>query len=92
MGDSVFKTQVIEICVCEKCIANGVGDFIRALNQKIEERKLQDGIRIVPLHLKDCPGKEFLIKVNGIKVSQTELDSFLRLTRPVEMEPISEGA
>ncbi len=92
MGDSVFKTQVIEICVCEKCIANGVGDFIRALNQKIEERKLQDGIRIVPLHLKDCPGKEFLIKVNGIKVSQSELDSFLRLTRPVEMEPISEGA
>jgi hypothetical protein len=34
-------------------IANGVRRLYQGLNQKIEERKLQVGIRIVPLQLKD---------------------------------------
>ena len=91
MSDSVFKTQTIEICVCDKCTANNVGDFIKDLKEKIERRKLTRGINIKPiLHNGKLCGNGFFIKVNGIQVNESELNSFLKLTTSVEMEPFSE--
>ncbi len=91
MADSVFKTQVIEICVCEKCVKNNVGDFIKELKEKIERRKLTRGITIKPIHHdgEKCDDGLY-IRVNGIQVNESELNSFLKLTTSVEMEPFSE--
>ncbi len=86
MGDSVFKTQIIEICVCDKCTSNKVGDFIFSLYEKMEELKLTEGIRIKPLHRNENhPGEGYFIQVNGNQVSESELSNFLKLTRSTEV-------
>ncbi|MBN2040843.1 MAG: FAD-dependent oxidoreductase [Spirochaetes bacterium] len=90
MVDSVFKTQSIEVCTCDKCKELGSRDFCISLYQKLEELRLTDGMIIKPFHQSEShPGEGIYIKVNGTQVNESELNSFLKLSKPVEMEPFA---
>jgi formate dehydrogenase major subunit len=92
MGDSVFKTQDIGVCFCDKCRAKGVREFCITLYQKLQALKLTESMLIKPLHLNENhPGDGIYIMVNGINVSESELNGFLKLSKSVEMEPFAQG-
>jgi formate dehydrogenase major subunit len=93
MGDSVFKTRSIEVCICEKCKAKGAIEFCVSLGKTLPALKLAQGWRIMPLHLNvNHPGEGLYIVVDGIQVSELELKKFLKLARPADMEPFAHEA
>ncbi len=92
MSDSVYKTLNIEVCVCDKCRSRGVREFCVSLYEKLRVLKLAEGLVIKPLHLNEShPGEGLYIMVNGIQVSESELNGFLKLSKPANMEPFAEG-
>jgi formate dehydrogenase major subunit len=87
MGDSVFRTRDIAVCICDKCRTRGVKEFCVSLYQELLDLKLSQGFRIKPLRVKEDHQEGFYITVDGIQVNKSELHGFLKLSPPVDMEP-----
>jgi formate dehydrogenase major subunit len=87
MGDSVFRTRDIAVCICDKCRERGVREFCVSLYEELVALKLTQGFRIKPLRLKENHPGGLYITVDGIQVSESELRGFLKLSLPADMEP-----
>ena len=90
MGNSAFAIREITICICNNCVTKGAKEFCLSLDERLKNLKMAQFFHVRPLRLKESHSGEGLrLTVDGMPVSEVELDGFLKLTKTPDTEPFA---
>lgn len=75
-SDSTFLTKEFEICVCDKCAAQGSKELYQKTFHKIQDQRMEAFAKVRTIHLRDThAGEGIHVTLDGKAISEQQMEN-----------------
>lgn len=78
-SDSAFVTRQFEICICDKCSAQGSRELYQRTHDKISDEGMEAFAKVRTIHLREThPGDGIYVALDGKQIDASKMDNLFR--------------